>query len=416
MVPYDDALTLQRELVEARKADRIPDTLLLLEHPHVLTLGVRGSKPSTGEPGARSGNWRHVIATPERLAALGVSVVETGRGGDVTYHGPGQIVGYPILDLRPDRQDVHRYVRDLEEVLIRTCGDFAINAHRVAGLTGAWVDHPVHGPEKVAAIGVRIARWITSHGFALNVTHRPCVFRPDRALRHRRPRRDLDAGAHRRRRSSGPRWKTAWRRTLLTFLKGIRDQGSADQRSVGITLGRWVFLLIDVAHPLGSSTDNKLISRLRAGEDGAVADLVNAHGARVYQMAIRYLKNAEDAEELTQDVLFKAVDKIREFRGDSALSSWLYRITFNAAMSRLRHLRGVRAAEVSGDSTTTRAPMGGPPRFRTGGPWQTKRFSAPSCATVSPRRCVPCRRSTARRSSCATSAGSPPKKPAACFD
>jgi lipoyl(octanoyl) transferase len=171
VVPYDEALALQRELVEARKADRIPDTLLLLEHPHVLTLGVRGSTATTaGEAGGRGVNWRHIIATPERLAALGVEVIETGRGGDVTYHGPGQIVGYPIIDLRPDRQDVHRYVRDLEDVLIRTCQDFSVPARRVAGLTGAWVDDPARGPEKIAAIGVRIARWVTSHGFALNVT------------------------------------------------------------------------------------------------------------------------------------------------------------------------------------------------------------------------------------------------------
>jgi RNA polymerase sigma-70 factor (ECF subfamily) len=107
-----------------------------------------------------------------------------------------------------------------------------------------------------------------------------------------------------------------------------------------------VFWLINVANPFKSSMDSELISRLQAGEEGAVADLVRAHGARVYQMAVRYLKNAEDAEELTQDVLFKAVAKIGEFRGDSALSSWLYRITFNGAMSRLRQLRGVRAAEV----------------------------------------------------------------------
>jgi lipoyl(octanoyl) transferase len=167
VVPYEEGLALQRELVEARKADHIPDTLLLLEHPHVLTLGVRG------KPGAGSANgihsWPNVLATPERLAALGVTVHQTGRGGDVTYHGPGQIVGYPIVDLRPDRQDVHRYVRDLEEVLMRTCADYAIEAHRLAGLSGAWVDHPLRGSEKVAAIGVRISRWITSHGFALNV-------------------------------------------------------------------------------------------------------------------------------------------------------------------------------------------------------------------------------------------------------
>jgi lipoyl(octanoyl) transferase len=167
VVPYEGGLALQRELVEARKADRIPDTLLLLEHPHVLTLGVRAGRSAGPTDPATS--WPNVLATPERLAALGVTVHETGRGGDVTYHGPGQIVGYPIVDLRPDRQDVHRYVRDLEEVLIRTCGDYGIAAHRIAGLTGAWVDRPSRGSEKVAAIGVRISRWITSHGFALNV-------------------------------------------------------------------------------------------------------------------------------------------------------------------------------------------------------------------------------------------------------
>jgi lipoyl(octanoyl) transferase len=166
VIGYDEALALQRTLVEARKADRIPDTLLLLEHPHVLTLGVRASKSVDG---AREGRWPNVLASREQLLELGVAVHETGRGGDVTYHGPGQIVGYPIVDLRPDRQDVHRYVRDLEEVLIRACGDFGIDAHRIPGLTGAWVDHPAGAPEKVAAIGVRIARWITSHGFALNV-------------------------------------------------------------------------------------------------------------------------------------------------------------------------------------------------------------------------------------------------------
>lgn len=167
VVPYDEGLALQRELVDARKADRIPDTLLLLEHPHVLTLGVRASKAvsASSEPGT----WPNVVATADRLAALGVTVYETGRGGDVTYHGPGQIVGYPIVDLRPDRQDVHRYVRDLEEVLIRTCGGYGITAQRIAGLSGAWVEDPSRGAEKVAAIGVRISRWITSHGFALNV-------------------------------------------------------------------------------------------------------------------------------------------------------------------------------------------------------------------------------------------------------
>ena len=151
---YPDALALQRTLVEERRAGRIGDLLLLVDHPHVLTLGVRGD-------GGRS----HILAAPETLAALGVELHETGRGGDVTYHGPGQIVGYPIVDLKPDRCDVHKYVRDLEEVLIRTAGDYGVDAGRVEGLTGVWV-----GREKLAAIGVRVARWITSHGFAFNVT------------------------------------------------------------------------------------------------------------------------------------------------------------------------------------------------------------------------------------------------------
>jgi lipoyl(octanoyl) transferase len=153
-VPYPDALVLQRSLVEDRRAGQIDDLLLLLEHPHVLTLGVRGD-------GGRS----HILATPDALNSRGVEVHETGRGGDITYHGPGQIVGYPIVDLRPDRCDVHRYVRDIEEVLIRTASDYGVEAGRVEGLTGVWV-----GREKLAAIGVRIARWVTSHGFALNVT------------------------------------------------------------------------------------------------------------------------------------------------------------------------------------------------------------------------------------------------------
>jgi lipoyl(octanoyl) transferase len=154
MMPYDEALALQRKLVEERRADAIPDVLLLVEHPPVLTLGVRGD-------GGRS----HILATPEALASRGIEVFETGRGGDVTYHGPGQIVGYPIVNLKPDRCDVHRYVRDLEEVLIRVAADYGVPAKRIAGLTGVWV-----GEEKLAAIGVRISRWITSHGFALNHT------------------------------------------------------------------------------------------------------------------------------------------------------------------------------------------------------------------------------------------------------
>jgi lipoyl(octanoyl) transferase len=154
IVPYREALALQRTLVEERRSNRVPDTLLLLQHPPVITLGVRGD-------GGRS----HIVASPDRLTELGVEVSETGRGGDVTYHGPGQIVGYPVVDLRPDRCDVHRYVRDLEEVMIRACADYGVNAARIAGLTGAWV-----GSEKIGAIGVRISRWITSHGFAFNVS------------------------------------------------------------------------------------------------------------------------------------------------------------------------------------------------------------------------------------------------------
>jgi lipoyl(octanoyl) transferase len=152
-VPYGEALEMQRALVEERRGGHVPDLLLLLEHSPVITLGVRGD-------GGRS----HILVDEQRLGELGVEVSETGRGGDVTYHGPGQVVGYPILDLRPDRCDVHRYVRDLEEVMIRTCREFGVSARRTEGLTGVWV-----GGEKIGAIGVRISRWITSHGFAFNV-------------------------------------------------------------------------------------------------------------------------------------------------------------------------------------------------------------------------------------------------------
>jgi lipoyl(octanoyl) transferase len=149
-VPYAEGLDLQARLVADRQAGRIPDTLLLLEHDPVFTLG-RNARPE------------NVLFPEAELRARGFDVFETGRGGDVTYHGPGQVVGYPILDLTPDRCDVHRYVRDLEEVLIRTCGDYGVSARRVPGMTGAWV-----GEEKIGAIGVRIARWVTSHGFAFN--------------------------------------------------------------------------------------------------------------------------------------------------------------------------------------------------------------------------------------------------------
>jgi len=156
-IDYEAGLALQKTLVEQRKRGEIADQLLLLEHPDVITLGVKTRN-----------DLSHVLESPESLAARGVGLFETGRGGDVTYHGPGQLVGYPIFDLKPDRCDVHRYVRDLEEALIRAVAEFGIEARRVAGLTGIWVG-PAGGESKLAAIGVRISRWVTSHGFALNV-------------------------------------------------------------------------------------------------------------------------------------------------------------------------------------------------------------------------------------------------------
>jgi lipoyl(octanoyl) transferase len=150
-ISYAEGLSLQEDLVTKRQRQLVPDTLLLLEHQPVFTLGRN----------ARAANVLLPVAT---LRARGFDVFETGRGGDVTYHGPGQVVGYPIFDLTPDRCDVHRYVRDLEEVMIRTCADFGVQAGRVTGLTGVWVNGA-----KVGAIGVRISRWVTSHGFALNV-------------------------------------------------------------------------------------------------------------------------------------------------------------------------------------------------------------------------------------------------------
>ena len=157
-IAYDEALALQQRLVEDRRHGTIGDTLLLLEHPPVITLGAKNR--------GRSSN---VVATTAQLADAGVAVVDTGRGGDVTYHGPGQLIGYPIFDLKPDRCDVRRYIRDLEEMLIRAVRPFGIAAGRVDGLTGVWSGQSGR-EEKLAAIGVRISRWITSHGFALNVS------------------------------------------------------------------------------------------------------------------------------------------------------------------------------------------------------------------------------------------------------
>ena len=152
-VPYQDALDLQASLVVERRANSVPDQLVFLEHPHVITMG---SSSSEG----------HVLLGPEELRERGIQLFEVGRGGDVTYHGPGQLVGYPVLDLKPDRTDLHRYLRDLEDVLIGALGAFGLRGEREPGFTGVWV-----GGAKIAAIGVRVSSgWITSHGFALNVS------------------------------------------------------------------------------------------------------------------------------------------------------------------------------------------------------------------------------------------------------
>jgi lipoyl(octanoyl) transferase len=150
-VDYADGLCLQRERVAARKAGMIPDTLLLLEHPHVYTLGRNAKK-------------ENLLISAEQLGARGAQVFEIDRGGDVTYHGPGQLVGYPIIDLTQHRRDIAWYMRSLEEVLIEVAGDYGIHAARLAGAPGVWV-----GSEKLAAMGVHISRWVTSHGFAFNV-------------------------------------------------------------------------------------------------------------------------------------------------------------------------------------------------------------------------------------------------------
>jgi len=152
LVTYENGMKLQQKLVEMRQREEIVDQLLLLEHPPVITLG-------------RGGDETNLLATPEALAHHGVRFYETTRGGDITYHGPGQIVGYPILHLGEGNRDVRRYVSAIEEVLIRTVAEYGITAARVDGRRGIWV-----GNDKIAAIGVRIARWVTSHGWALNVS------------------------------------------------------------------------------------------------------------------------------------------------------------------------------------------------------------------------------------------------------
>ncbi len=152
-VTYADAAAMQEEMVDARRKGEAPDTLLRLEHPPVITMG-------------RSARREHVLVDDAQRETMGIELYESGRGGDVTYHGPGQLVGYPILALPEGRRDAHRYLRDLEEALIRAAADYGVAAERRAGRTGIWV-----GDRKLAAIGVRIGTgWVTSHGFALNVT------------------------------------------------------------------------------------------------------------------------------------------------------------------------------------------------------------------------------------------------------
>ena len=151
-IDYASALQLQQQLAADRKQGLLPDQLLLLEHPHVITLG-------------RNGHMENLLADDDILARAGISFYPTDRGGDVTYHGPGQLVGYPILDLRDWKRDVGAYVRAVEETIILTLADYGIEAGRIPKLTGVWV-----GGRKIAAIGVHLSRWVTSHGFALNVS------------------------------------------------------------------------------------------------------------------------------------------------------------------------------------------------------------------------------------------------------
>lgn len=150
-VPYDQAWSLQNQLADARRAGLVPDTLILLEHPHTYTIG-------------RSGTRDHVFLNEEQLAARGITCLDVDRGGDVTYHGPGQLVGYPILDLGP-KPDVGLYLRNLEGCLIDVLGDFGVAAGRLSGYTGVWI-----GDRKIAAIGIKVSQGVTTHGFALNVS------------------------------------------------------------------------------------------------------------------------------------------------------------------------------------------------------------------------------------------------------
>lgn len=162
LLSYVEASELQRRLVAARKAGTVPDILLICEHPHVITLG-------------RNGHREHLLASQHLLRQMNVQFYPTDRGGDITYHGPGQIVGYPILDLARIRRDVAWYLRQLEELMISVTADFGVEATRKSGMTGVWVERSEQGniaptTEKLAAIGVHLSRWVTSHGFAYNVS------------------------------------------------------------------------------------------------------------------------------------------------------------------------------------------------------------------------------------------------------
>lgn len=149
---YDDALAIQRELVVRRREGSIPDVLVFVEHPPTFTIG-------------RGASWNNLLSEPAALERLGARLVEADRGGDITFHGPGQLIGYPIVDLARWRKDVHAYLRSLEQTLIDALSEWGVSTSREAGLTGVW-----HASGKVAAIGVRVTRWVSSHGFALNVS------------------------------------------------------------------------------------------------------------------------------------------------------------------------------------------------------------------------------------------------------
>ncbi|GAB4290664.1 MAG: lipoyl(octanoyl) transferase LipB [Ignavibacteriaceae bacterium] len=152
ILDYNIAWNIQKEIFDLRIKNRIEDTIILLQHPHTYTLG-------------KTANKKHLISNPEFLKKNQISVFDIDRGGDITYHGPGQIVGYPIINLSDWKQDTHKYLRALEEVIIRTCSDYNLSTGRNSAYTGVWIDE-----RKIAAIGIKVSRWITMHGFAFNIS------------------------------------------------------------------------------------------------------------------------------------------------------------------------------------------------------------------------------------------------------